>query len=147
MDNSLTGRGLFPVICTECDTPFKGLRRNAKYCSTKCRYEAARRTYTITPLSKQHNISTTTLGAVNELRVSTDLMLKGYHIFRALSPACPCDIIAMKDGICLMVEVKTGFNNGRNGKNYMSPLHDGNIFDVLAVIFTDGTIIYKPELT
>ncbi len=34
-------------------------------------------------------------------------MLKGYDTFRALSPSCPCDLLALKDGEVLRVEVRT----------------------------------------
>ena len=50
-----------------------------------------------------------TTGAMSELCVAVDLMKKGYAVFRALSPACFCDLIAIKDGKSLNVEVKTGY--------------------------------------
>ena len=48
-----------------------------------------------------------TSGAIAELRVATDLLARGYHIFRSVSPASPCDLIALKDGLCITIEVRT----------------------------------------
>ena len=48
-----------------------------------------------------------TTGAISELKVCVDLMAKGYHIFRSESPCCPCDLVALKNGITLTVEVRT----------------------------------------
>ena len=39
-------------------------------------------------------VSPATRGAIAELRVATDLLARGYHVFRSVSPASPCDLIA-----------------------------------------------------
>jgi len=46
-------------------------------------------------------------GALNELRVSIDLMGKGYKIFRALNPNAPFDLIAYKNKKLYKIEVRT----------------------------------------
>jgi hypothetical protein len=35
-------------------------------------------------------------------------MRRGYHVFRALSPACSCDLIALAGDRALRIEVRTG---------------------------------------
>ena len=50
------------------------------------------------PPRHQHGLPPPTLGALSELQVAVDLMAKGYHVFRALSPDCPCDLVAFRPG-------------------------------------------------
>jgi predicted nucleic acid-binding Zn ribbon protein len=112
---------------------------NKKYCSAKCGYLAFRKRqnkkYDI-PLSKG------TIGALHELVVSAELMRKGFHVFRAQSPSCPCDLIAMNQGDILRIEVTTGtyFMNGKTG---FPPRKDEHKFDILAIVFHDGKILWK----
>lgn len=47
-------------------------------------------------------------GAVGELLACVDLARKGFHVFRAVAPSCPCDLLAMApDGQCWRIEVRT----------------------------------------
>jgi len=78
------------------------------------------------------------------MRVSTDLLMHGAEVFRALSPNCSCDLIILKDGKLLRVEVTTGHEllNGR-------VIHPKKTFakrDLLAVVLWDGRIEYRPAL-
>lgn len=92
---------------------------------------------------KKLKLPTSTVGAISELRAASDLLGKGYHVFRALSPACPCDIAVLRDGKLLRIEVKTGYRTA-TGKLYKSPAHN-NEFDILAMVLPDE-IIYEPPL-
>lgn len=132
-------------MCPLCKKFFTGVHGNQKYCSTKCRLEAAAQQHegkkylptacavcggVFTPKSKDHilcspqcrlvkgrqhhpdrgfNLPKPTVGAMSEMLVCTDLLKEGYHVFRAVSPACPCDLIALKDET-VRVEVKTGWS-------------------------------------
>jgi PD-(D/E)XK endonuclease len=59
----------------------------------------------------EHKASHSSRGAASELRACASLLEAGYHVFRSLSPACPFDLVAQKDGKFLRVEVKSlGFN-------------------------------------
>ncbi len=72
-------------------------------------------------------------------------MQRGYHVFRALSAACPCDLLAFNgDDRPIRIEVKTGYRRG--DKTLASaPTRHGQVFDVLAVVAPDE-IAYTPEL-
>jgi len=59
-------------------------------------------------------VSRSTKGAISELLVAGDLLFKGYEVFRAVSPACSCDLIAQKNGRLTRIEVRTGALN-KNG--------------------------------
>ena len=88
-------------------------------------------------------MNTVKVGTALELIVSIDLMSKGYDVFRALSSSCPCDLIAMKDGKCLRVEVTIG-KVSKNGTIGFNP-HDPKNFDVIAVP-VNNTVYYYPSV-
>jgi hypothetical protein len=50
---------------------------------------------------------------------------------------CSCDLVALKYGKLLRVEVKTGKLNG-NGKRATAPIPDTTKYDLLAVVYPDG---------
>ncbi len=101
---------------------------------------------TLPSLSNTLGISTSAVGALNEMRVVVDLMLKGYHVFRALSSACPCDLVIMLNGNISKVEVKTAYKRGDSlyaQKPTKRQLESG--IDYLVQVTTDE-IIYQPPL-
>lgn len=118
-------------------------RRGApqKYCSRRCsQYAYARRGEN----SWREGTVTGTIGAVGELLVSADLLKRGYHVFRSLSPNAVCDLAIITGARAIRVEVTKG-NRARTGKAYYSP-HNAANYDVIAVWFSDGTVEYNPGL-
>lgn len=111
----------------------------AKYCSHKCQSEYYKMLYASHNGNAFVGIPTGTVGAINELRVSVDLLTKGYHVFRALSPACLCDLVLL-EGRAFRVEVTTGHRN-REGK-IQYPKHDLARFDLLAVVLADAIVYF-----
>lgn len=83
------------------------------------------------------------IGAIGELRVSADLLARGYDVFRAVSPCAKVDLVALKGGRTIRVEVKTGAYSGLKGKVYHIPLNPSR-FDVLAIALPDR-IAYEPS--
>ena len=129
--------------CTQCGKPLtpNRLGRKAKFCSGECRKKhiAARyREANPVPTAPISNI-----GAVSELRVSIDLLQRGYHVFRALSGSALVDLAILKDGKLITVEVTTGHCSAASGK-ITHPSKDLSRFDVLAVVLPNR-IIYTPE--
>ena len=53
-------------------------------------------------------MATGTTGAIGELRVCVDLLKRGYNVFRAVSPSCPCDLMVCSGEQMWRVEVRTG---------------------------------------
>jgi hypothetical protein len=108
------------------------------------RLRIGRRPVTVNdPKRKARYGSHGTTGAVHELMVAVDLVVRGYEVFRAVSPSCSCDLIALKGGKALRVEVKTGYLNAA-GRAVCS----GNTpskYDLLAVV-TTTEIQYTPSL-
>ena len=84
--------------CKECGKAIseERQRRHAVYCSTKCSNAHFSTRYK--ELNERRHLSTSTVGAMHELKVSIDLLNRSYAVFRALSPSCPSDLVILKDG-------------------------------------------------
>ena len=84
------GDSNFDHICRVCGEPFKG-RFNQIYCQICKKRETLKFTTSSYP-----NLCTGTTGAIQELKVSIDLMEKGFDVYRALSPSAKCDLLAIQ---------------------------------------------------
>ena len=65
-------------------------------------------------MAAEPTIPSSTIGAACELLAATHLMLQGYEVFRALSPACSCDLTALKNSLVYRFEVRSAVRN-QNG--------------------------------
>lgn len=129
--------------CVTCNKPIVNLLmgRPRKFCNTRC--EKRFRSIERRELNPPSNLPNATTGAISELKVSIDLLSKGYNVFRALSPSCPCDLAILMDGELLKVEVTTGRYTVGGKATYAA--HDETKFDILAVVLPDS-IMYYPSL-
>jgi len=84
------------------------------------------------------------IGAMNELIVCSDLLSKGYHVFRNVSQHGPCDMVIIKDNKCFRIEVKTA-RILPSGLMVHSPVTETQSYDILAVAL-NGKAIYLNEL-
>lgn len=95
--------------CVVCKKQFFASTARHMYCNKRCSNSVINKKATAQFIRANTSpISGHTKGAIQELRIAIDLMNKGFHVFRSLSPSCPCDLVAMKDGISHLVEVKSG---------------------------------------
>lgn len=129
--------------CKTCGKPFDGDGRTV-YCGEGCRKENVERRYR--KLNPRSTLPSSTVGAIGELLVCTDLLRRGYEVFRSVSPNCSCDLAVLKNGTLLRIEVRTG-HRAANGKIYW-PIKksDQEKSDHFAVV-TDGEIEYHPDLS
>jgi hypothetical protein len=75
--------------------------------------------------------------------VCADLLKKGYHIFRSVSPACPFDLIAVStDGRMVRIECKTAVSLVNLTKHAVNLHGKKPNFDVVAYTFHSGEIVY-----
>jgi hypothetical protein len=96
---------------------------------------------------ERKQVGNSQIGAAAELVVCADLFRRGYHVFRALAPNCPCDLIAMKDGEILRVEVKSAGFVGTTGRCSIAvPVPSYGKFDLLAVVAQGQHVFYVPEM-
>ena len=124
-------------VCKQCGGEFRR-KLNTLYCSPACSRSAAKGLY---DRFSSVPIPTGTVGAISELRIAADLLAKGYEVFRAVSSACSCDLMVLKDGVSLRIECRTGYTNKKTGKVYTSRK---NKADVVAINTNIG-ILYEPE--
>jgi hypothetical protein len=89
---------------------------------------------------KPRQLSTGTIGAISELVICADLMKRGYHVFRAVSPSCPCDLLILMDGRPLRVEVTSGIMNNNGTISYSRHVKEN--FDMLAIVLPNGDVTY-----
>jgi len=117
-----------------------------KYCSYECERSATKARFQAYNSTLFRGKTTATTGAISELRVAIDLLAKGYDVFRALSPSCPCDLAILRDSKLLRVEVRTSFIS-ISGKPYRTKKKgdDANNIDVYAWVLPDK-VTYEPEL-
>lgn len=131
----VSGRYVSVEITTLCAICKKGIKHKSGvkrvFCSKECRESA----------KKIVCLSTGKSGAVKELLVAADLLLKGYDVFRSVSPSSSCDMIILAKGRCLRVEVTTGYV-GYGGK-VIGVAHDKSKYDVFAVVVADKSIYYE----
>lgn len=135
----MNNKAIYP--CLHCGKPLDQFRanRNAKYCSKTCSKLAWEE---VSATSLYKDLSPSTVGTLHELMVACDLIKKGYHVFRALSPSCDCDLAILKNRNLIRIEVTTGYYSP-NGKLFY-PKHCSTRFDIIAVV-TEKGIVYTPE--
>jgi hypothetical protein len=68
-------------------------------------------------------------------------------VFRAESPDSSCDLIALKNGKCVRVEVKHGRRLASGRLSYSTSRLDESRYDVLAIMVMHHGIVYIPRLT
>jgi hypothetical protein len=132
------------MLCRYCSQPIPAdrLRFHAVFCSSTCRSASHKSNYR--SLNILTGLSSGTVGAISELVVTTMLLQMGYDLFRAVSPACSCDLIAVTAGHSWRIEVRTGSYSpigtpiyGWSGKDHVRS-------DVLAVVVNGRDVIFKP---
>jgi len=114
MMDFMTTNKKYKYVCIVCSKESISSQPKAKLCSEVCRENYYGRVQN----PKNKNLSAGTVGAITELKVSSWLMENGYAVFRALSPSCFCDLIAIKDGESMNIEVRTGYISGTGNLFY-----------------------------
>ncbi len=131
-------------VCLHCKAVFEPKRPSQLYCTSSCRKSLHKERFQVDSVSRRLNLPTPTVGALSELRAATDLMMRGYHVFRALSPSCPCDLVAMHNGACLMIEVRTAYQREPDGHVFAPRAR--RINGVVLALVTPDAIIYEPPI-
>ncbi len=132
-------------VCELCERDFVPTYpgRKTRFCGQACRNAsyASRKLY-----GGSAELTSGTQGAVAELLVCANLLRLGYEVFRAVSPHCSCDVLALKNGRTLRVEVRTGYKTLGGELRWPQPKRDAGRSDHYAVVFGD-TVTYVPELS
>ena len=128
------------MICEGCKKDFLPRRRNQRFCAPMCQ-----RTTNRPADNWRSEVGAGVSGAYAELSAAGELLRRGFWVFRNVSPHGPCDLIALKSGRAIRVEVKTQVPYARvlpKSKNYTQ----GIDYDVLALVGYDNTVTFHPTL-
>jgi hypothetical protein len=138
-----TPKESFYVSCSVCGKSFLTNRNDRKYCKGKCREDfwRARNVNLRQPTLK---LATGTIGALSELIVCSDLLQRGYEVFRAVSPSCSTDLIASKNDNIFKVEVRTGRYNASKKLYYANQNVRSHVVAVVTLV--DKKIWYIPDI-
>lgn len=124
--------------CRGCGTHFHPTCKTNAYCNPKCRPTA----------KNQHRqygeISPSTKGAAVELLVSAELMLTGWAVFRSLSPACFCDVVAVKGLATRFIEIRCGHYTMNGGVTYTPTMRPGAT-EFAVVTLSDRKVHFIPD--
>jgi len=85
------------------------------------------------------------IGEINEMVVCIDLIKRGYQVYRAFEPTHSFDILVIKDGKMLKIEVKTE-TVLPSGSRCITKDIDPAKFDVLARVANLSEITYEPNI-
>ena len=130
-------------ICERCGKSYILRSGNQRFCSPKCTTADTKAKQAMA--NERVAISPGSVGAVSELLVCADLLRKGYEVFRSVSPHCSCDMVILKAGRFVRVEVRTGTIR-ENGLGYCPTRKcDEGRYDVLAIVFRGREIEYRPS--
>lgn len=118
-----------------------------KYCSASCASEDRRRRRMAAGAVVHTDLSPGTVGAVGELAATIDLVRRGYEVFRAISPSSSCDLLVLKGGRVLRIEVRTA---GRTSTGEVRINKTSSACDHFAGIVWSGCgayeVLYDPPL-
>lgn len=96
-----------------------------------------------------YNLCTGKIGAIAELAIAADLMRRGYEVYRAISGASDFDLIALRDGRFITIEVTSSVSFKKNGDlSFSRRMHTKKKKpDAYAVVnHTKEIIAYYPQL-
>ena len=127
--------------CKHCGKPLPA--RRSSFCTRQCSKNFEKAQYRAK--FPESRLSKPTVGAMSELRVAVDLLSKGYEVFRAVSPACSCDLIALRDGQTLRIEVRTANFRPNNRASMPRTPADAGKQDHFAFVLPNS-ISYEPAL-
>ena len=89
-------------------------------------------------------IDVVSIGAVGELAIATDLIKKGFNVFRSLSPASPVDLVVIREGYMCSLEVRTSKRANSGGLRASRQIHDYSP-DMFAFWLGDEDSYFEPE--
>lgn len=121
----------------------------SKYCSWECSKKASskrnvekRRKIN---LGSRLGLSGGKIGKISEYVVAVDLIKKGWDVYTAFEDTHIFDILAIKDGKQIRVEVKTGILLPSGRKIHKTKKGQVGHHDILAVVTNLSEIDYHPE--
>jgi hypothetical protein len=91
-------------------------------------------------------ISSVAVGAAKELVCCADLLDRGCHAFRAVSPDAPFDVVGLVDERLVKIQVTAGSWRPNGKLAYDKHEARGRKHDVIGVVVVNNQVHYVPEL-
>lgn len=135
------------MACVVCGKPLPLGKK--LYCCWRCSTVKAKQTFEEcnSPIGAPGvELSTGTVGTIQELRVCADLLRRGYPVFRAVSSHEVFDVLAIISGVPIKIEVTTGYHGRKSRLTHGKTKKNFHRFNVLAIVDSAGLIIYRPAL-
>lgn len=132
-------------VCPNCEKIFVS-ENGKKFCTGTCRTAKNHANYPRIRdemgAKSKFIMPTGVVGAAHEMLVCYDLLRRGHYVFRAESPACPCDLIVLKNKRVFRVEVRTAWikQAGEWGFSYQEK--DRGNQDIIALVAHGGEVRY-----
>jgi hypothetical protein len=138
--------------CKRCGNDLPWEKRRNVFCSYACLEEQSKeeheRGIRIARGGRPRStLPTSTIGALAEFRVACDLLSNGFEVFRSVTPNASCDLLILRGGNLLRVEVRSTFK--RHTGVLVPKYHwwkDKGRQDVFAFVAPDGEIRYIPDI-
>jgi len=116
--------------CPTCGSEFQTTNMRKQYCNVRCTpsYQRAQAFYKDIKVK----LPSGTVGTCGELLAAHDLLLRGYFVFRSMTPNSPVDLIILNGKKVYTVEVKSGYMKADGTISSPSAAHTHNC-DILAI--------------
>ena len=132
--------------CDQCGEVYERATVRQRFCGPRCStayHESQSKIPAYTP-AYGDGLPFPTKGALSELRACVDLLGRGFHVYRSMSPSSPWDlVVAIPSGRMLRVEVKSAVVN-KNG-TVSGGSFKCNVFDAVCYVTRDR-LIYEPPV-
>lgn len=136
------------VTCQHCGGEIEtGSSRRRKWCSQECANAGWKQRHGVKSTARENGIPTNTVGAMAEILVWYDLLSRGWEVFRAISAAARCDVMAFKGQHRIRIEVRTGYMSQSGKLVFPKPRRDIGQSDHYAVVEHEPRrVTYLPPL-
>lgn len=137
--------------CRQKFEPFRTYSKRHIYCGKECSKKAHQQKQVQRRrqcnLQARLGLSGGAIGQINEAVVAIDLVKRGWQVYTAFEPTHPFDILAIKNGVQLKIEVKTETVLPSGHKYVAMKKNQHEKHDILAKVQSLGEqISYVPEL-
>ena len=131
------------LTCPRCGDWFNARAPHQKFCSVSCKGEADVEKLRAKLPASPDDLSPSVRGSVSELVAGAYLMNKGWEVFRAFSPDASCDLIAMKGGVILRVQVKSAVLDSSGEIYRIKYSKELGRYDLLVRVAKEGKILIE----
>ena len=133
------------AVCRNCGKEFSTTKSYQLFCTVQCRKDA------YDDISYGLSLPRGAIGTIGELLVCSDLLKRGFEVFRSVNWHSSCDLLITKDGQILRMEVKTARRLSNGQVTFPVSNVKKKLADHFALVVHEAngnhTVQYVPDLT